>query len=439
MSRQRKGRRKGSRNRGPQIYWRNGRAYADFREYRKEGGGREALSEPGETWGTTDPGRAHALFARRLEELKGKRQGRSGAPRQRSTTLAELVRHHLILKAKAGKTSESHLSDLESRLAAAIKHFGAHRDPGTIVADDVRGWSEDLAEGGRRKPGTVRHYLNALSGLYGRAQEGLYVPPGYNPVSALQEKPTGYSRGEAKFFEVPEAALLLEAARILDRDRGGDPGSQGNRATATPGLHPIVATFLLTGGRRAEVLGLEVEDVSFDRGILHFRPNPHRGLKTSTSVRTVPLWPQLRDILQTWLYERDAPRTSGLIFTHADGGMVGDLRKSLDQMGQLCGMEAGEVRTRAFRHTYCSARLQTVQRIIRPGMDPADEQAWDYVEVSRFQVQKEMGHGGAQLVDRIYGHAQRLPYRADVVEYQVEKHQEELESRLKALAGAAAK
>jgi len=41
------------------------------------------------------------------------------------------------------------------------------------------------------------------------------------------------------------------------------------------------------------------------------------------------------------------------------------------------------------------------------------------VEVSRLQVQKEMGHGGGQLVDRIYGHAQRTPYRSDVVEYRV--------------------
>ena len=106
-------------------------------------------------------------------------------------------------------------------------------------------------------------------------------------------------------------------------------------------------------------------------------------------------------------------------------------------MGELCGMEPGEVRTRAFRHTYCSARLQTVQRILKPGRDPTDDDGWDFVEVSRFQVQKEMGHGGAQLVDRIYGHAQRLPYRSEVVEYQVEKHTEVLGERLTALTAFA--
>ncbi len=285
-------------------------------------------------------------------------------------------------------------------------------------------WSETVSEGGKRKPGTVRHYLNALSGLYGRAQEGLYVAPGYNPVAALQEKPTGRWKSEAAFFEVAEAALLLEASKVLEAQ---------DRVHATPGFYSIVATFLLIGGRYSEVMGLDVDDVSFDRSLVRFRPNAHRGLKAQTSVRAVPLWPQLRDILQDWLYGGETPRTSGLLFPAPSGGVVRDIRKSLDAAARLSGMEAGEVRTRRFRHTYCSARLQTVQRILKPGREPDDPDAWEYVEVARFQVQKEMGHGGGQLVDRIYGHAQGSPYRSDVLEYRVEKHREVLGDRLRSL------
>ena len=438
MTRRRKrGRPKGSRNRGAHIYWRNDRAYGDFREYQKEGGGREALSEPGETWGTTDPDIAQALFSTRLEELKAKRQGRAGAPQQRSTTLARLVQHHLLKKEEAGDTSESHLADLETRLTAAIEFFGGGRDPSTIVPDDVRSWGDELGRDGRRKPGTVRHYLNALSGLYRRAQEGLNVHPGYNPVADLVEKPTGQTSYEAHFFEVAEAALLLEAARILDAAEAGGVGAEGNRATATPGLYPLVATLLLTGGRWSEVRGLDVADVSFDRELVRFRPNTHRRLKTRTSVRTVPLWPQLREILQVWMYDRATPLTSGLLFPGPGATMIGDVRKSLDTMGRLCGSEAGEVRTRAFRHTYCATRLQTVERIVKPGRDPGEEDAWDYVEVTRDRVSREMGHGGTKLVERIYGHAPRLPYRADVVEYRVEKHREELGERVAALQAVA--
>lgn len=419
---------------GPHIYWRNGRAYGDFRSYADVGGGREALSEKPATWATTDNEIAHELFKRRLDELQDLRRGRVGVPTQRRTTLGELVKHHLLMKATVGKTSDSHLEDLEARLDGASAFFGKERDPASISPEEVREWSKALAvgRGGRpsgravasRKPGTVRHYLNALSGLFRRAQEGLWVSPGYNPVAALIEKPTGHVRAEARFFEVPDAALLLEAARIVDARE---------RKDATDGFHPIVATFLLTGGRKSEVLGLDIEDVSFDRNLVTFRPNAHRRLKTQTSHRTVPLWPQLRDILQEWMYGGDTPRTSGLLFPSPDGRMVGSLRKRLDRIGTMCGFEAGDVRTRAFRHTYCSARLQTVQRILRPGGDPADERDWEHVEVSKFQVQKEMGHGGARLVDRIYGHAPRLPYRADVVEYRVAQHEEALGNRLREL------
>jgi integrase len=402
-------------NEGPHIVWRKGRAYADLRAYEDVGGKKGALATRGSTWGTTDPEIALELFEARLAELGARRKDHTGVAKKNTTTLVELVRHHLVMKAK-GETSDSHMFDLESRLRLALEFFGRERDPRTIDSGEVRAWSEDLAKNGTRKPGTVRHYLNALSGVYGRAREGQYVSPGYNPVADLMEKPTGYRKEPAKFFEVAEATLLLEAARVVqERDRG---------ANAAPGLYAIIATFLLTGGRFSEVVGLDVDDVSFDRGLVRFRPNAHRRLKTQTSVRTVPLWPQLREALQLHVFERG--NVSGLLFPGAGGHMIGDIRKSLDKMGTLCGMDAGEVRTRAFRHTYCSARLQTVQRILKPGRSPDDEDAFDYVEVSRFQVQKEMGHGGAQLVDRIYGHAQRLPYRSEVVEYRVEQHRDTL-------------
>ena len=56
-----------------------------------------------------------------------------------------------------------------------------------------------------------------------------------------------------------------------------------------PFAYPLIATFLLTGGRRAEVLGLEIEDASFDRKTVTFRENQWRRLKTAGSHRVVPL------------------------------------------------------------------------------------------------------------------------------------------------------
>jgi integrase len=435
-------RKQGRPAKGTRIIWRNGRAYADFRAYRDvmertpDGmvpSGREALCEPGAKWGTQDPDTAEALFAARLEELKNKRRARAGAPPRKAqrTRLQAIAAEHLRKKEAAGQTSERHLIDLETRLRAAVEFFGADRDPATIEAEDVRAWIAHLSagsngRGGTRAPVTVRNYIFALSGLFRRAQEGGYVPAGYNPVAALVEKPRATRTREAAFFEVPDAALILEAAKVVEaRDR----------INATPALAAIVATFLLTGGRKSEVLGLDVEDVSFDRKRIHIRENRHRGLKTSTSHRIVPLWPQLEEVLRAHVFGGDQPRTAGLLFTSRAGGRVTDLRKSLDAVAELAGV--GDIGTRMFRHTYCAARLQTVSRIVRPGADPAtDENPYEWVPVAKYTVQREMGHGGGALVDRVYGHVGESPHRSEVVEYRAEKHREELGDRLRTLETA---
>jgi integrase len=415
---------------GPRIYERSGRYYGDFRAYEDVGGGREALSPPGESWGTSDPDIAGTLFARRLEALRAERQKRAGVtPKEtRRATLKWLAAEHLRRKKAAGQTTATHMVDLEQRLRVAVEFFGAERDPRTIEADDVRAWVSALSatsngRGGTLAPVTIRNYLFALSGVYRRAEEGGFVPPKYNPVAALVEKPRAAPTREAAFFEVADAALILEAARVVEKRAHGN---------ATPGLHAIVAAFLLTGGRKSEVLGLDVEDVSFDRRKVHFRPNAHRGLKTRTSHRIVPLWPQLEEVLRAHMYGGDSIRTSGLLFPSRAGGMVGDLRKSLDEVAALA--DVGDIGTRMFRHTYCAARLQTVSRIVRPGADPAtDENPYEYVATAKFTVQREMGHGGAALVDRVYGHVGESPHRSEVVEFRVEKHRAQLGDRLRAL------
>lgn len=90
-------------------------------------------------------------------------------------------------------------------------------------------------------------------------------------------------------------------------------------------MYPIVATYLLTGGRSREVLGLEVSDVSFDRKTVTFRPNEFRRIKTKARHRTVPLWPQLEEILQEYVFGGSGPRAAGLLFpSPRTGGLIRD-------------------------------------------------------------------------------------------------------------------
>src|SRR5690606_33287442 len=154
-------------------------------------------------------------------------------------------------------------------------------------------------------------------------------------------------------------------------------------------------------------------DVSFDRGIVTFRPHSHRRLKTGTSFRSVPLWPQLEEILRAYVFGSAGP-AGPLLFPASRTEKeqpVTDIRKALDAVGKQVGWKPGEIRTKMFRHTYCAARLQTLDH---------------GAPVPTFTVARELGHGGTSLVERVYGHLGTVRHRSDAVEYRVEQHREVL-------------
>ena len=98
--------------------------------------------------------------------------------------------------------------------------------------------------------------------------------------------------------------------------------------------------------------------------------------------------------------------------------MITDLRKALDVIAVRAGWRAGDIRTKVFRHTYCAARLQTLDR---------------GAPVSEYTVARELGHGGRAMVERVYGHLGQVRHRSGVVEYRPEQHEEVLGERLAAL------
>jgi integrase len=397
------------------------RLYADFRPH---GGQREALVLAGESRATTDREIAAKLIEARLAELQDTRRAQVGI--RRAVGLAALTRSHLLKKA-AGKTTDRWMQSAELHLARACDFFGEKRDLITITVADVGLWIEHLrrlpGKGGEfMTDGTLRHHLNSLSNLYRRAQSEGQVPPGFNPVAALMpgEKPSGRA-AEARWLEVSDAALLLEAVRTAQLKRPD---------LALDCLYPLVATFLLTGGRRAEVLGLVVDDVSFTRKTVTFRRHDHRRLKTATSARVVPLWSQLEGILSTYLSERSAAQvldnapTRRLLFPQRGPGpeaMITNFDKALDQAAEQAGWRGGEIRSKMFRHTYCSTRLQTMDR---------------GAPVSPYTVAREMGHGGTRLVERVYAHLGSVRHRSEAVEYRIEQHADMLGDRLARLADA---
>lgn len=129
-------------------------------------------------------------------------------------------------------------------LRAALEFFG-DRELHTIDVVAVQEYAAHLttlrSRGKPLGPGSRRKYLNSLSNLFRRAAAEGYMSPGFNPVSALMDKPQD-CQSEARWLEVHEAALFLEASRLYQPDRvDGIPPEM---------LHAIVATYLLTGGKR---------------------------------------------------------------------------------------------------------------------------------------------------------------------------------------------
>jgi integrase len=165
---------------------------------------------------------------------------------------------------------------------------------------------------------------------------------------------------------------------------------------------------------------------SYAAKTITFRPHEWRRLKTLTSFRTVPLWPQLEEILRAYVFGGDGPPGELLFPSHRTPrkekpddrpaeAMLADVRKTLDAIARRAGWKEGEIRTKAFRHTYTATRLQTLDR---------------GAPVSVWTVGRELGHGGDAMVRKVYGHLGELRHRAEVVEYRVEQHLERLTERL---------
>jgi integrase len=95
--------------------------------------------------------------------------------------------------------------------------------------------------------------------------------------------------------------------------------------------------------------------------------------------------------------------------------MLVEPRKFMDTIAVRAGWKAGEIRSKMLRHTFCAARLQTLD---------------NGAPVSPYTVAKELGHGGESMVRKVYGHLGQVRHRSEAVEYRVGHFEEELGDRL---------
>jgi integrase len=239
------------------FYWRANRGgyYADFRDFRDVGGGREALLSAATGRPTTDEVEAAELVKARLAALAAART-QGGTVCGPNWTLRTYMNRHLDDKQTERRASTVRR---DRQALAHVLAFYAERGRADVLLADVTARDvEDFKRWRRGQTGvhagmpvaaqTIQHELHAWGNLYKRARrEGLVA---VNPVTGTS-KPR-IERPEAEWLEPGEAARLLRFAAEMD-------ARPTNRAC--PFLAPIIAAFLLTGGRWGEVMGLEVSDV----------------------------------------------------------------------------------------------------------------------------------------------------------------------------------
>lgn len=383
---------------GISVWWREDRSrwFADFRSLADQGGGREVLRDMEDTPLAIPPREngevpvaVQRSVSRRLDVLEGRRkrpqnQGRS------DPTILDYARRYL--EHRKADLAANTIQGYATRLRTFMKFVGPRTHLSEVGVADVNDFvayrRESVADS------TIKTDLDALETLYNFAVSERAAR--HNPVARLQSKPS-VDRSERVWLEIGEAARYMKATRKL-------VASSGKYAQCFP---EFAAVQLLTGGSFSAVAGLRQEEVDLEAGVVRYRHNQWRDLKTDHRERDVPLWPQLRQILEDYEWaDHDllfpSPRTGRPYTPHLgkNYGRTAERTKDLDKA----------VTSHTLRHTYCAARIQTL-----------DQGA----PVSLYTVAREMGHKDLKMIQDHYGHLMDTRHRAEVVEY-VEADVEEI-------------
>jgi integrase len=330
------------------LYRKRARYYADFRDFAAQGGALEALKMPGEPFATLLREEAIALAKARLRELRALRERSDAVPGVDLTRLGDFVDFHMVAERQETTRSTADLQQAARRLEAAIRFFGGETRLRQIETADLQRYIRRLHSRGLQA-GTLRKYIAALAKLFRRARVEKVLPTFHRPVDDLINLP-GRERTERAWLEVPDAALLLHAASLYHPKRG-DIG--------LPYAHELVATLLLTGGRPAAVYGLLTSDLNFERETITFRANSARRLKNPGARRSVRMWPDLRRILQAYLESPYRPTGPYLFPSPANPARpLASAKRLMAELGLRIGLP--NLTPKMCRHTYCAARLQTL-------------------------------------------------------------------------------
>lgn len=175
--------------------------------------------------------------------------------------------------------------------------------------DDARAFVKALELKGSATA-TIRRRINSISAIlnYAYAEKDIDKR---NPFSRMIIKGEGKDRKKRGTFSV-------------DQLRDGYAEALSSKSQVRL-LFPILGE---TGCRIGEIVGLRVDDVDLNQGVIHIRPHAHRRLKTAGSERSLPLVGYAEKAMREALNGSDGQyvfpryfRSHGFVSTHASNAL----------------------------------------------------------------------------------------------------------------------
>jgi integrase len=194
-----------------------------------------------------------------------------------------LLKHRTDREAEGVRVTTLNTYTQYERILEPLAQTPIHK----LTTEQLEGFYRGLAQEGYSKS-VVRHVHWHVKAALKRARRYKYVE---DNVADYVQLPDIKERKRAQIFTDAQAQELLEVAR---------------KSEVYSRLFPILFLALRVGLRRGEILGLQWQDIRWDKGLIQIRravvPDGGKvmvtGVKTESSERDIPLTKAVREVLE---------------------------------------------------------------------------------------------------------------------------------------------
>ena len=267
------------------------------------------------------------------------RAGRLNLPSGRKTvlTLRNAAEQYLVrLEEGGGKDIEAK----KRRFGLHVVPFLGNKPLSNITSFDVERFKKHRTDHGAEN-GTINRELAALSHLITKAMEWNWISHRPCTIKRLREKPVRIS-----YLTIEQAARLVEVSK---QDQN-------------PHVYPFIVIGLETGMRKMEILSIQLQNISFERLIIHI---PH----AKGGSREQPITHHLVDFLRGYVKAAQPGQKYLFDSIASKGGHVTNIDNSFRRVVQSAGLDPKQVVRHTLRHTAITHLVQagvdlpTVKRI----------------------------------------------------------------------------